>query len=278
LRDALIISLVFHVVIITVGMLGLPMFSREKPTQMKVIPVEMISIGEVTKLVAQEKKPDPATKKMPPKKKTPERKVEMPPPPPKLASNMPLPDMATKPKKVKKKAEPKKTAPEMANRAPKITPKKKPSRFNSGKLSALLDKREEAQPNILELLKDKKFGEEKVISMVDVRQQTLSIIDAVGQHIFNNQCWNIPAGAKGAEGLVVTIQARLSPDGKLIGSPKVLESRRMTMPGQEFFRTAAESALRAVRKCAPYDFLPKEQYNLWRELDIVFDPEYAISG
>ncbi len=245
---------------------------------MKVIPIEMISIGDVTKLKAQEKKPDPVTKKTPPKKKMPERKIEMPPPPPKLASNMPLPDMAAKPKKKKKKVEPEKKTPEIASRAPEITPKRKPSRFNSGKLSALLDKREAAQPNIIEQLKDKTFGEERVISTVDVRQQTLSIIDAVGQHIFKNQCWNIPAGAKGAEGLVVTIQARLSPDGKLIGSPKVVESRRMNMPGQEFYRTAAESALRAVRKCAPYDFLPKDQYNLWRELDIVFDPEYAISG
>jgi len=276
LRSAIIISFVFHAVIMASSMIGLPMLNRDKPMQMKVIPVEMVTIGKVTKLKAQEKKPDPKKKKMPPKEKQQERKVAMPPEPPKLASNMPLPDMTKKPEKPVKKAE--KSVLEKANRAPRITPKSKPSRFDSGKLSALLDKREKAEPDIVEQLKDKTFGKEKIVGTIDIQQQTLGIIDAVGQHIFNNQCWNIPAGAKGAEGLVVTIEVRLSLDGNLVGTPKIMESGRMNMPGQEFFRTAAESALRAVRKCAPYDFLPKDQFDLWRDLEISFDPENMLNG
>lgn len=276
MRSAIIISFVFHAVIMASSMIGLPMLNRDKPMQMKVIPVEMVTIGKVTKLKAQEKKPDPKKKKMPPKEKQQERKVAMPPEPPKLASNMPLPDMTKKPEKPVKKAE--KSVLEKANRAPRITPKSKPSRFDSGKLSALLDKREKAEPDIVEQLKDKTFGKEKIVGTIDIQQQTLGIIDAVGQHIFNNQCWNIPAGAKGAEGLVVTIEVRLSLDGNLVGTPKIMESGRMNMPGQEFFRTAAESALRAVRKCAPYDFLPKDQFDLWRDLEISFDPENMLNG
>ena len=277
MRDAVIISLVFHAVIMVSGMVAMPMFRPDRPTEMRVIPVEMVKIGDVTKLRAQEKKPDPVKKKA--KKRPPERKVEMPPEPPKLASTMPLPDMKSKPKrKPKKKVTPQKPAKVAANRAPRVTPKNKPSRFNTGKLSALLDKREEAEPNAFEKLKDKDYGKEKVISTIDIQQQTLSIIDAVNKHIYDNNCWNIPAGAKGAEGLLVKVHIRLSPDGQLVGAPKIIDGGRMNKPGQEYYRTAAESVLRAVRKCAPYDFLPKAQYDLWRDMEINFNPEHMLNG
>lgn len=275
MRDAIIISLVFHVVVLASGMIAIPMWRDDKPTEMRVIPVEMITVGEITKLRAQEKKPDPVKKIPDAKKKPAQRKVEMPPPPPKLASTMPLPDIKSKPKKKIKDKKPIITA---ANRAPKITPKTKPRRFNAGKLAVLLDKREQSEPNIIEKLKDRDFGPEKQISSLDLEQQILSIADAIDKHIFDNQCWNVPAGAKGAAGLKVTVQVRLGPDGELIGAPKVTERSRMTMPGQEFFRTAAESALRAVRKCAPYDFLPKDKYDLWRDMEVIFDPEHMLNG
>ncbi len=276
MRSAVIISIIFHVVIIASGMIGLPLLRQDRPTEMKIIPVEIVAIGKITKLKAQEKEPDPVKNK-PLEKKKPVRKVEMPPEPPKLASSMPLPDMKSKPKPKPETVnrKPEKT---VANRAPKITPKTKPRRFNTGKLAALLDKREAARPDIIEKLKDRDYGKQKVISALDLQQQTLSIIDAIDKHIFDNNCWNVPAGAKGAEGLRVTVRIRLGPDGELIGTPKVMESARMNLPGQEFFRTAAESALRAVRKCAPYDFLPRDQYDLWRDMEIIFDPEHMLSG
>jgi len=252
------------------GMIVLPMLNPDKPMGMRIIPIEIVKIGALTKLKAQEKKPEPVKKK-----KAPERKVAMPPAPPKLASTMPLPDMKSKPKKKKELKKPTKIA---ANRTPEISPKSKPRRFNSGRLAALLDKREESEPDIAKTLKDKDFDKEKVISTIDIQQQTLSIIDAIDKHIFDNQCWNVPAGAKGAEGLRVSINVHLGPDGRLIGSPKIQDSGRMNLPGQEYFRAAAESALRAVLKCAPYDFLPKAQYDLWRDMEIIFDPEYMLNG
>lgn len=277
MRDALIISVIFHFVIVTLGIAGLPLLSRNKNTELRVIPIEMVKIGDVTKLKAQEKKPEPVIKDKPkPKKKTPERRVEMPPEPPKMASNTPLPDMKSKPK-------PKKVTTEkptnLANkRTSRLTPKSKPRRFNPGKLSALLDKREKTQPSITELLKDKEYGKQKIISNIDLQQQIISIGDAITKHIDDNRCYKTPAGAKGAAELRVTIHMRLNPNGKLIGSPKVMDGGRMNLPGQEFFRTAAESALRAVRKCAPYDFLPKDQYELWRDMEINFNPEFLLNG
>ncbi|MCF8475131.1 MAG: hypothetical protein K9G26_10580 [Emcibacter sp.] len=278
MRTSIIISIVFHVSVMLLGFIGLPMLHRDRPVEMKTIPIEVISIGEMTKLKAQEKEPEPTKREEPEKKSEPERKVEMPPEPPKLVSTMPLPDIKAKPKPKEKPVENKKPVQTAENRIPKVTPKPKPSRFNTGKLAALLDKREKSEPDIIEKLENKEYGQEKIISDVDIRQQTLSIIDAIDKHIYDNQCWNIPAGAKGAEGLRVSIRMRLDIDGRLIGSPKIVDASRMDAPGQEYFRTAAESALRAVLKCAPYNFLPKDQYNLWRDIEIIFDPEQMLNG
>jgi len=38
------------------------------------------------------------------------------------------------------------------------------------------------------------------------------------------------------------------------------------------FQAAAESAVRAVTRCAPFSFLPAAKYAAWREVEVVFDP------
>lgn len=55
MRTAVIISFVFHAVVIASTMIVLPRFSRERETKMRVIPVEMVKVADVTQLKAQEK-------------------------------------------------------------------------------------------------------------------------------------------------------------------------------------------------------------------------------
>jgi hypothetical protein len=43
------------------------------------------------------------------------------------------------------------------------------------------------------------------------------------------------------------------------------------------FGIAAESARRAVLRCAPYS-LPAEKYDAWREVIINFDPRELLGG
>ena len=38
------------------------------------------------------------------------------------------------------------------------------------------------------------------------------------------------------------------------------------------FAKAAASAVRAVRKCAPYNFLPAAKYAAWKDIMVDFDP------
>jgi colicin import membrane protein len=84
-------------------------------------------------------------------------------------------------------------------------------------------------------------------------------------------CWNLPAGAADARDLNIEVHILLKPDGSLQAEPRVLN--RSANP---FFQVAAESALRAVRTCAPFNFLPVAKYEAWKDIEINFDPQYMF--
>ncbi|MBT5751963.1 MAG: energy transducer TonB [Rhodospirillaceae bacterium] len=98
---------------------------------------------------------------------------------------------------------------------------------------------------------------------------TISEIDAVRRQFV--KCWNVPAGARDAENLVVDIQVDVNPDGR-VRRAKVLDTGRMA--GDSFYRAAAESALRAVKNpnCNPLK-LPPEKYERWKTLTLRFNPK-----
>jgi colicin import membrane protein len=96
-------------------------------------------------------------------------------------------------------------------------------------------------------------------------------IDALRARL--RECWNLPAGATDAKDLNVEVRILLKQDGSLSADPRVLN--RSTNP---FFQVAAESALRAVRTCAPFDFLPVAKYESWKDIEINFDPQYMFRG
>ena len=70
------------------------------------------------------------------------------------------------------------------------------------------------------------------------------------------------------EGLRAELHIQLKPDGS-VQSVEALDSSRMD--ADPAFRTFAESAVRAVRACAPLK-LPPEQYQVWRNIIFNFDP------
>ncbi|MDD9877357.1 MAG: energy transducer TonB, partial [Magnetovibrio sp.] len=101
-------------------------------------------------------------------------------------------------------------------------------------------------------------------------QQPLSDseINAVRRQI--QRCWNLPAGAKDAENLVIEVAVKLNRDGT-VREARVVDAQRMhTDP---FFRTAAEAARRAVLnpRCNPLK-LPPEKYQLWQQMTLNFNP------
>lgn len=81
------------------------------------------------------------------------------------------------------------------------------------------------------------------------------------------RCWNVPAGAADAENLKVSVQFKLTPSGEIDGDARIVSGGGSG--GIE--RTAAESARRAVMRCAPYN-LPSDKYDAWADVIVHFDP------
>ncbi|KAB0679367.1 cell envelope integrity protein TolA [Aureimonas leprariae] len=75
-------------------------------------------------------------------------------------------------------------------------------------------------------------------------------------------CWSLPV-TETATRIGVTV--RLTRDGEIDGTPAVT----VEPPGMAVSQLT-QSAIRAVRRCAPYR-LPPERYEEWRELRINFD-------
>jgi|GEM_PF-5257838 len=94
-------------------------------------------------------------------------------------------------------------------------------------------------------------------------------LDALRARI--QQCWNPPAGQMSGRDLSVRLLIKMNPDGSLAGPPKVLDS-----PPRN--QIVAESALRAVQRCAPYRFMPREAYDEWKTLELNFDPKDLFRG
>ena len=125
---------------------------------------------------------------------------------------------------------------------------------------------------------DKKKNTEKTESEDKVTPTKLGInlsiseIDAIRRHF--EKCWNIPSGAREAGNLATEIKVRFNKKGNVLDARIVNVSR---MKRDRYFRTAAESALRAVLnpRCqnAP---LPEKKFDKWKNLTLNFDPKSII--
>jgi hypothetical protein len=93
------------------------------------------------------------------------------------------------------------------------------------------------------------------------RGEIYSIRDDVAKN------WNFPPGMEGAKHVHVRVHLKLSRSGEFIGEPKVTVTG-----GPKATRQAmAAAAMRAVLRAAPFNNLPIDQYDDWKEVTINFD-------
>ncbi len=105
---------------------------------------------------------------------------------------------------------------------------------------------------------------------------TASIRAKMQAAIFN--CWNtgVTIGAPAPEKLIVFLEFELNEDGTLASQPRVANATQINLSGDRFWKVAEREAISAVIKCAPYDFLPLEQYETWKEMRLNFDPSQMV--
>jgi colicin import membrane protein len=235
-------------------------------------PAEDITAKIDKREVAAAREPPPAEPK-PPEPKPPEPKpAAVTPPAAKVeVKEKKQPDPKTDPiAEALKKEEAKKPTPKPESKAAAAQPKPTPPqpKFDASKVAALLDKRD---PTRLAAAGDVVHTTPSLGARTgSASQLTQSEIDALRAQI--QQCWNPPAGATDAKDLIVQIRLQLNQDGSLTVDPTLVN--RGTHP---FFRVAAESALRAIRRCQPYK-LPIAKYDIWRDVEVTFDPREMFRG
>ena len=74
--------------------------------------------------------------------------------------------------------------------------------------------------------------------------------------------------------MFVSIKIKLDKEGNVIYS-KLINDNKLN---ESFFRAAAESALRAVRRCDPIKVPDIERYENWKDLQLNFDPREILRG
>ena len=102
---------------------------------------------------------------------------------------------------------------------------------------------------------------------------SLSELDALRQQL--SSCWRLPAGARGAENLVINLTVTMNADQTV---QKVSLERGANTPSSPYFQIAFESAKRALYHphCTPLK-LPKDKYQQWKSFTISFNPKEMIT-
>ena len=302
----LIVSSVGHAALMGWALISLPSPSANDVSDLEILPIELVSVSDVTDVVKGEATAEVQDKVKEATKKTPEPIEEIPEPAPKVAPKpekaapqeqaepqppvvepdpvptpepepvpapepepepQPQPDVTPEPEPEK----PAQVAPKPIAALPKIKPRipRKPAKqeepkrdFDVNALKALANQNDTGAPTRSgEQDQSASFGSR---NGTEAAAMTQSELDALRAQI--SRCWSPPVGAVDASQLAVKIEFGLDRQGNVNFGPQPIQ-----YPANQFGVAAAESAMRAVRRCAPYS-LPADKYEAWRRVRINFDP------
>ncbi len=285
------ISIGMHIVLLVLVIFGLPaFFDMKREEQEVVISVELLPVTGVDNI-------KPAASKPAPQLETPKEQpkpVEQPKEQPKPEAQKPAPASSaalvppTPAKEVVKEDAPKEKEKPKEEAKPKPTPEKpkEKEKPKEDDLDAILKSvakaaKTEEKTNPTKTPKPTEAAAPaKEVSDAHNNSKnynpdmplSMSELSAIQSQII--KCWNIPAGAKDAHTLVVVLRVQLNQDGSLINAQ--LAENQARYNSDTFFRAAADSAMRAVRRCSPLQGLPVDKYGTWKDFELNFDPKDAL--
>jgi colicin import membrane protein len=179
----------------------------------------------------------------------------------KLPNSAPAPDARPKPAPAETAKAPERKDSDKPVKEASSKPKSEDNALDD-KISALLNKEKASGGGAKRSTQEASLGGEKNTGGDKLSQNEM---DALRQKL--GGCWSIPAGVDDADTLKVSVKFHLDRSGQLQDRPQVVKGGAASGPG----RTAAESAVRAVQKCAPFN-LPSDKYDTWSEIVVNFDP------
>ncbi|MBI3441589.1 MAG: hypothetical protein HY052_07295 [Proteobacteria bacterium] len=270
-RSSITLSAAFHMMAFVIATMGLPFLSKRQFIIPPPIVIDYIDISKVTE-----------TNKVLPH---PVMKAEEKPIPPAAAKNTQT-EAATPPVPVPKpKLEEKKEAKKEARETPETDPnappdkskstkkeevKKAPAKDFSSVLKNLIDPKDKTLAKGAPDLKAHEHPASAIGQNAPLGARlTMSEEDALRTQL--ERCWNVPFGAKDVENMRVDIFMVINKD-RTLRDARILDQSRYN--SDNFFRAAADSALRAVRNplCSPFN-LPPDKYDTWNTITVTFNPK-----
>lgn len=280
MQGPLIVSLLLHVMIVVGFSVGLPHLAKKSPMIVSPpVSVEIVNIDLMTqtnKVAPTQKKEEPPTPEKPsPQKPEPAKMTAEAPPDllqpkaPEVPDPVPMPEEVEKPEPIQPKEIKKKPEPPKKKTEPKVT--KKPQDVQQNDFASLLknltpDANEQVEEQPDDAVKDAPAESGQIARLAD----TLSISEQDALRRQLGRCWNVMAGAKYAEDLVVEVRVFMNPD-RTVNRASILDQGRYNRDSH--FRAAADAAIRALRnpRCSPLQ-LPPDKYEQWQTILINFDP------
>ncbi len=275
MRLGVFASLLFHLAIVGAAYFSLPAGWRPDVTAEPFIPLELIREAELdltTSVPAALPETEPEIEE--PEPDLPEPEVDEPPAPVEEVKPEPAPEPEPVAEEVIKKIEP-----EIKPQPKPAPPKPKNDELDFDALSQLINKEKE---------------NERAAAPRDAPSQTTETADraraavGAGDRLTASmnakmlaaikECWSVSSiiGAPEPEKLVVSLEFELNRDGTLASQPRVANATQINLSGNRFWKVAEREAISAVIKCAPYDFLPLEQFETWKDMRLNFDPGQMV--
>lgn len=259
-RSALLLAGSAHLALLAALSLSWALTHRQVAS-VEAVPVEILAIGDVPTITA-----------------TPKASIKA---APREASYVPAagpeaPQPATVEPAEPSRPPPLPEAPQVAVASPQPKPaaakrsSAEPRRLDAGELNSLIDKSLPKAPRKPLDTSDFASSIEKALPKgvkIDARA-VATLEQAIRAQI--SPCWNPPLGAEGLGKLTVVLRIALKRDGNIAGPPELV-SASGGEANPAYARAFAESAKRAVVRCAPLD-LPADMYEAWRAFELNFDP------
>ncbi len=279
MRFGVLVSIMFHGAIVGVAFLSLPTGWRPDVEAEPYIPIDLIEEAELDLMTSvpaaapepvEEAEPEPAPAEPEPEPEPePPAAVEEPEPEP-----APAPEPEPEPLPVEPEPEPEPEPP-----APKPQPKPEPKKdeLDLAALSQLIDKEKEKEVQTSQTPANATTQADQARAAVGPGDR-LTASDEAKMRAAVGRCWNASAiiGAPDPENLIVILDVDLNRDGSLRGAPRVANALQINLSGNRFWKVAEQTAVRAVVSCAPYDFLPADRYDTWKEFQFNFDPSQMV--
>ena len=253
-QPGLVLSSLCHAALLAGLALSLPDGTAPEPPLMP-IPVEIVDVSDVLR-VTEDARPsmDAAPQEQveaPPVEEPEETQAEAPPQPAETPAPVPEPE-----------PEPAKTAavPPPPSEAPPLIDKSKPKapvrRLDVSELAKTLEK---------DVARNAQRDARATITLQQLMDAKVS------------RCFSLPSGGVDVGRMTVQVRFRLDERGVLVDGPEQVGATGITPANAAFGRALGDAAVRAVRRCAPYE-LPAELMDVWanQDFEMNFDPSRLL--